>query len=159
MSLEIIATGVYLPTNVRNNEFFLNGQFYDYDTCGIRSDEGKLLREDKIVKNTGILQRRISDIDVDKMGLLAARETMKCADMARLKGIVGVTVSQNTPPLASKIALGLGLSYLSFTYDLNNACAGFSLGLEEIDYMPKEAGDRFMIVASERIIPLINEDD
>ncbi|MDS1271052.1 ketoacyl-ACP synthase III [Lipingzhangella sp. LS1_29] len=123
------------------------------------------LPSDWIQKRTGIVSRhQASDKEtLVSMGSKAARSAL---DHAELKpsdvGCVVLATMTNTrqiPALAPALTRDLGASQAG-AYDVNAACAGFSLGLTTAaGHISTGAAEHVLVVAAERLVDVVDPTD
>jgi len=162
--LEVAGTGSYLPEKIRGNDYFV-GRMLE-----VRDGDNRIIgtkeivdTEKEIVSVTGIRERRVpapGETPSD-MGYEAARKAIHNSgiDAGSLVGIVMASVSErkNFPDGASKIQKKLGIRGC-FTYDLVNACAGFTEALIQVDARVLRDPGNYLVVASEDLTMLTDND-
>ena len=158
-SAEVAGTGRYLPGNVRDNSFFMDGQpWYNIGLDGTKSNPKVFQNEWEVLKASGVLERRVLDEDKDAvyMAFMAAKDALDDARMKpeELKGVIVASISNPNryPSMAAKITEMLGARNVNYAVDLAGACAGscFAVGHAADRIMYNEQGP-YLIVGLEHL--------
>ena len=164
LHLEIAGTGAYLPEQVRGNDYFLGRTLLKFDSDN-RVVGSKFMGDEEkdIVRVTGIRERRVpaSGETSSVMGYKAALTALENSGVKAdsIVGIVMASVSEqrNVPSGACKIQRDLGIKRC-FTYDMQNACAGYPEALAQVNARVLKRPGNYMVVASEDLIRMTDDD-
>ena len=163
--LEIVGTGSYVPEEVIPNSYFEGRDLFNYDALGNRIGGSVRLTDEKILKQTGIRERRRSKPDEwpSDMGYIAALRALENADVSAnsLVGIILASVTErcNFPSGACKLQEKLGARNVCVAYDMQSACAGFPEALMDADARALRIPGNYLVVASEALTKIVGFDD
>ena len=109
MSIKITGTGIYLPPYIETSK-----------------ETAKLINksEDWIISKTGVTERRKSDIDVDKMGAIAAQEAINNQKLPQLIINASGVPKQVIPDTSVFIQKELGYSGIP-SFSIHSTCLSF----------------------------------
>src|SRR3989338_5414642 len=159
--LEIVGTGSYVPDEVIPNSYFEGRDLFNYDASGNKVGGPVRLTSEKIVKQTGVLERRRSKPDEwpSDMAHVAASRALENAGFSvnSLVGIILASVTErcNFPSGACKLQEKLGARNVCVAYDMQNACAGFPEALMEADARALRVPGNYLVVASEALTKIV----
>ncbi len=152
----IVASGMYVPTQVLDNNFFINGSNNPYrvykgeDAEGnpVYSEKRVFLDEEKIRTNTGGMKERrkvAQDETIEDMLEKAFIDSRFPAEI--LDGIIIGTVSDNIqyPSTACRLQHRIGASRVSYTEDIKSACSGFTHALDHARLRIQESGGYYLV--------------
>lgn len=150
MYSRILATGSYLPKNIRTNA--------DLEKMVDTSDEW-------ITERTGIKERRIADVDetVATMGLAAAQKAIEAAniDIQHIDLILVATTSSSYafPSAACQIQAMLGIKD-AIAFDVAAACSGFVYALSVADQFIRSGKVKHaLVIGSDLFSRALNNQD
>lgn len=170
---KIIATGAYIPTEVIDNDFFLDNIFFTDDNDVIGQPVETIIRKFKAI--TGIGQRRYAGkgIAASDMGAAAAEQAIKNAGIDR-ESIDMIIVAHNygevrydggprdmVPSVASRIKNKLGIqNNHCIPYDLIFGCPGWVQGVIQAD-MAIRCGDvkTCLVIGTETLSRVLDTSD
>ncbi len=170
---KIIATGAYIPTEIVDNQHFLNKDFFTDDHVKIDQSTDTIIRKFKAI--TGIEQRRYAPtgIAASDMGALAAEEAIARSGVDR-EVIDLIIVAHNygemkyvgaprdmVPSVASRIKNKLGIQNTScIPYDIIFGCPGWVQGLIQAD-MAIRCGDVrvCLVIGAETLSRVLDSSD
>ena len=134
-SFKIIGCGMYLPTEVETSKSLSN----------------KLNKSESwIVKKTGVLERRISTIDVDEMGAIAAKEAIGCNEPPDLIINASGVPKQVIPDTSTFIQRELSYSGIP-SFSIHATCLSFIVALNVAgSLITTKNYERILIVSSDR---------
>jgi 3-oxoacyl-[acyl-carrier-protein] synthase III len=140
--LEAIA--VYRGERVCTNEDLIRNTAYCWSP----------MTADEIRRKTGIEERRYTELDLEHMALLVAREALrKSGRRATEVGAVvfcSCTSTKVMPSVATWLSTHLGISQTHASYDLLAACAGLPYGLAEAIRLLQEVACPVLVVDAEK---------
>lgn len=150
MFAKILGTGSFLPAQIRSNVILEKM----VDTS-----------HEWIVARTGILERRISNIDetVAKMGYFAAKRAldMSCVNADKIGIIIVATTSSSHafPSSACQIQRDLHIKD-TIAFDLSAACSGFIYALDVANQYIKYGGiDYALVIGADTLSHTLNPND
>ena len=106
--------------------------------------------EDWIINRTGVIERRISDIDVDKMGSLAAKDAIGDKDIPDLIINASGVPRQTLPDTSVFIQRELGFDGIP-SFSVHSTCLSFLTGLNVASsLLQTDLYNNILIVSSDR---------
>lgn len=170
---KIIGTGAYIPTEVVDNEFFLNNTFFTDEHTEIQQPVETIIRKFKAI--TGIEQRRYAPVGLaaSDMGASAADEAIRLSGIDR-ESIDLIIVAHNygemkypgapremVPSVASRVKNKLGIQNTAcIPYDIIFGCPGWVQGLIQAD-MAIRSGDAqtCLVIGTETLSRVLDPTD
>ncbi|MGB3591902.1 MAG: ketoacyl-ACP synthase III [Nonlabens sp.] len=171
MSMKIIGTGSYLPTEVRSNADFLNHEFLNTDGSSFGNDNESIISKFKAI--TGISERRYAQdhISTSDMGAAAAQaaiatskidpETIDYIIVAHNYGDVVNGSSDMVPSIATRIKKKLEIDNPScVAYDVLFGCPGWVLGMTQADSFIKSGlAKTVLVIGTEALSRVLDPHD
>lgn len=169
----ILGTGYYVPQQrISNKKYFEGKTLYEHDAKGVRTGKAVVTSDAWIFPRTGIRERRYAAQDQEPcdMGTSAVRRALRNAKLTKddLEGIIVATVTDNQqfPNCAQKIQYSLDARNISFTKDINDACAGGPFALEEAamriryrDLQTNKSTGIYAVVGVEKLTSMLDFED
>ena len=135
MSIQITGSGFYLPPYIENSK--TTAQI-------IRKDE------DWIISKTGVKERRISKIDVDKMGAIAAEKALNGNGAPDLIINASGVPKQTIPDTSVFFQRELGLKSIP-CFSIHGTCLSFLIALNNArSLINTKVYERILIISSDR---------
>ena len=135
MNFKITGTGIYLPPSIETSKetaTFINKS------------------EDWIASKTGVTERRKSDIDVDKMGAIAAKQAMEGSTKPDLIINASGVPKQTIPDTSVFFQKELGLNNIP-CFSIHGTCLSFLIALNNAAALiNSNVYKRILIISSDR---------
>lgn len=173
MNSKIIGTGSYIPSQIKNNNTFLNHSFLDTEGNKIQSGNDEIIN--KFQSITGIKERKyitndLTSSDIAKEASINAiksssidPETIDYIILAHNIGDVSKGSNQldAMPSLASRVKSKLGIKNPNcVAYDILFGCPGWLEGLIQANAFIKSGiANRCLIIGSETLSRVIDSND
>ena len=107
-------------------------------------------KEDWIISRTGVLERRISDIDVDKMGAIAAKKAIGAKDKPDLIINASGVPKQTIPDTSVFIQRELGFDGIP-SFSVHSTCLSFITALHVAsNFLQTDLYEKILIISSDR---------